>query len=197
LCTKKTPARAGVFFHLLGLYNEKNFLGELVMTDKMSSFKPYLFTAYYEWLTDNGITPHLAIDTSVKGVVVPSQYVKDDQIVLSIAPAAVRDYQLKPQGISFKAMFRGVSEDIFVPFKAMLVLIAVEQGQGIPIGTILENFCADEEDDESESDETLVKEPLFSVESEAESEGQAKDESEDTEPKSEELEAPSFEIVKD
>lgn len=161
------------------------------MSKKMTSFKPYLFSAWYEWLTDNYITPHLIVDTTVEGVKVPQDYVKDNNIVLSMAPAAIHDYQLKSSGISFKAMFRGVSEDIFVPFKAMVYMIAVENGQGFPIGEILDSF-SDDEDEENVSVEKAEdeSEPLFSL---ADNNAQAL-ESED---KKHDVNTPSFEIVKD
>ena len=57
----------------------------------MSSFKPYLFTAYYNWIVDNDVTPHLLIDVTVKGVQVPMQYAQNNSMVLSIAPAAIAD----------------------------------------------------------------------------------------------------------
>ena len=161
------------------------------MSKKMTSFKPYLFSAWYEWLTDNYITPHLIVDTTVEGVKVPQDYVKDNNIVLSMAPAAIHDYQLKSSGISFKAMFRGVSEDIFVPFKSMVYMVAVENGQGFPIGEILDSF-SDDEDEENVSVEKTEdeSEPLFSL---ADNNAQAL-ESED---KEHDVNTPSFEIVKD
>ena len=165
------------------------------MSKKMTSFKPYLFSAWYEWLTDNYITPHLVVDATVDGVQVPRAYVKDNNIVLSMAPAAIHDYQLKSNGVSFKAMFRGVSEDIFVPFKAMVYMIAVENGQGFPIGEILDSFSDDEDEeqlslDKDESKKNDEEEPLFSL---------ADSNTHDSEPetKNNTVNVPSFEIVKD
>ena len=163
------------------------------MSKKMTSFKPYLFSAWYEWLTDNYITPHLVVDASVDGVKVPQAYVKDNNIVLSMAPAAIHDYQLKSNGVAFKAMFRGISEDIFVPFKAMVYMIAVENGQGFPIGEILDSFSDDEEPaalDKEENKKEDEGEPLFSL-----ADNNAQDQ--DPETKNNNVNAPSFEIVKD
>ncbi len=162
------------------------------MSDTMSSFKPYLFTAYYDWFTDNGITTHLAVDASCKGVKVPLAYVKNNEIVLSIAPAAMHDYQLKSNGIAFKAMFRGVSEDIFVPFKAMIALIAVEANEALPIGAILDSYGSDEE---TEDNEVKEEEPLFSVESDIQP--QEDDKVEEKKEDTKESSAPTFEFVKD
>ena len=34
---------------------------------RMSSFNPYIFKAFYDWLIDNEITPHLLVNAEVKG----------------------------------------------------------------------------------------------------------------------------------
>ena len=125
----------------------------------MTSFKPYLFTAYYEWLCDNAITPHLAVDCSVKGVRVPTQYIRNNQMVLTLSPAAIQDFEAKRQGIYFKAMFNGVTEEVFVPFKAMLALVAVEKQVALPIGQMIAGCGFDEE--ELEEEEENLDAPLF------------------------------------
>ena len=56
---------------------------------KMTSQKPYLIRAVYEWLIDNGATPYLLVDTSFEGVIVPEAFINDSKIVLNIAPDAV------------------------------------------------------------------------------------------------------------
>lgn len=116
----------------------------------MSSFKPYLFRAYYDWFVDNGITPHLLVSTEVKGVQVPQEYVKDGYIVLSIAPKAIADYRLRSGGISFKAMFHGRSEDIYVPYKAMSQLIAAETGVVLPLTQVLNAQAGSDDEDDAD-----------------------------------------------
>ena len=96
--------------------------------ERLKSLKPYLFTAYYDWLIDNKITPHLLVDAKMPGVSVPVEYVKDGRIILSLLPSAIADYQCLSKGISFKARFKGKSEDIYIPFHAMEQLIALESG---------------------------------------------------------------------
>lgn len=129
----------------------------------MSSFKPYLFTAYYNWIVDNGVTPHLLIDTSVRGVQVPEQYAQNNSMILSISPSAIADYEVSDRGISFKAMFHGISEDVVVPFKAMRQLIAVETGGALPIGQALDVFDdgSDEQEDFSINDEDATADGLI------------------------------------
>ncbi|WP_292752016.1 stringent starvation protein B, partial [Methylophaga sp. UBA4204] len=55
----------------------------------MSSQKPYLIRAIYQWLLDNDCTPYLLVNTDYEGVVVPEQYIRDSRIVLNLAPDAI------------------------------------------------------------------------------------------------------------
>ena len=52
--------------------------------------RPYLLRAFYEWLLDNQLTPHLVVDVTLPGVQVPMEYARDGQIVLNIAPRMMR-----------------------------------------------------------------------------------------------------------
>ena len=38
---------------------------------QMSSQRPYLLRALYEWVVDNGMTPHVLVDATRPGVSVP------------------------------------------------------------------------------------------------------------------------------
>ena len=80
-----------------------------------TSTRPYLIRALYEWCTDNGFTPHVAVrvDGSVQ---VPQEYVKDGEIVLNISYDATSSLQLGNDFIEFKARFGGRSRDILVPW---------------------------------------------------------------------------------
>jgi stringent starvation protein B len=97
----------------------------------MSSNRPYLIRAIYEWIGDNGMTPHLLVDASQPGVQVPPQSVKDGQVVLNIAARAVGQLDLGNEGISFMARFSGVSRSVRVPLQAVLAIYAQETGQGM------------------------------------------------------------------
>ncbi len=97
----------------------------------MTSNRPYLIRAIYEWIGDNGMTPHLLVDASQPGVQVPMQSVKDGQVVLNIADRAVGQLSLGNDGIRFNARFSGVSRAISVPLAAVLAIYAQETGQGM------------------------------------------------------------------
>lgn len=97
----------------------------------MTSSRPYLIRAMYQWIVDNGMTPHLLANASVDGCMVPDAYIQDDKIVLNIAPMAIGGLVLGDDDISFSARFNGVSESIYVPIKAVEAIYARENGQGM------------------------------------------------------------------
>lgn len=97
----------------------------------MTSNRPYLIRAIYEWLNDNAMTPHILVDAFYAGVSVPEEYVQDGRIVLNIAPGAVKEFLADNDGISFNARFAGVPREIYVPADAVLALYARENGQGM------------------------------------------------------------------
>ncbi len=97
----------------------------------MTSNRPYLLRAIYDWITDNGLTPYVLVDATRPGVDVPPQSIKDGQVVLNIAMPAVVDLELGNERISFKARFSGVSRDIFIPVTTVQAIYAQENGQGM------------------------------------------------------------------
>lgn len=92
--------------------------------------RPYLLRAFYEWLLDNQLTPHLVVDVTLPGVRVPMEYARDGQIVLNIAPRAVGNLELANDGVSFNARFGGVPRQVEVPLAAVLAIYARENGAG-------------------------------------------------------------------
>tara|TARA_R110002050_G_scaffold216584_4_gene352624 strand:- start:755 stop:1246 length:492 start_codon:yes stop_codon:yes gene_type:complete len=97
---------------------------------KMSSNKPYLVGAFYDWISDNDLTPYIVVDVSVYGVLVPMSYVKDGQIVLNIASTAVGSIALGEHAIEFSARFGGKLEHMTVPYGAISAIYAKENGAG-------------------------------------------------------------------
>jgi stringent starvation protein B len=88
--------------------------------------RPYLVRAIYEWINDNSFTPYLLINAEEKGVFVPQQYIKDGQIVLNIAPHAVQQLLMDNSAVGFSARFGGVSQEVYVPMRAIMGLSARE-----------------------------------------------------------------------
>lgn len=97
----------------------------------MNSSRPYIMRALYEWIVDNNFTPYVLVDASIADVVVPQQFVKDNQIVLNISPDAVVDLSISNQAVAFNGRFGGVATDVFVPITAVVGIYARENGQGM------------------------------------------------------------------
>ena len=97
----------------------------------MTSSRPYIIRAIYEWIIDNACTPHLLDDVHYDGVNVPQAYVTDGQIVLNISPNAVVGLELGNDLVTFNGRFGGVATDIVVPTPAILGIYARENGQGM------------------------------------------------------------------
>lgn len=102
-----------------------------------TSTRPYLIRALYEWCTDNGFTPYVAVlvDESVQ---VPREYVKNGEIVLNISYDATSSLKLGNEFIEFKARFAGSAREIMVPVNRVIAIYARENGQGmafpVPVG---------------------------------------------------------------
>ncbi|MDD2547092.1 MAG: ClpXP protease specificity-enhancing factor [Burkholderiaceae bacterium] len=95
-----------------------------------TSTRPYLIRALYEWCTDNGLTPYVAVrvDDSVQ---VPREFVNDGEIVLNISYDATSALQLGNDFIEFKARFGGKPREILVPVGRVIAIYARENGQGM------------------------------------------------------------------
>lgn len=99
----------------------------------MISHRPYLIRATYDWIVDNGWTPHLQVDANFPGVQVPRDYVQEGGIVLNVHPSAVMALVSDNDGISFQARFKGQEQKLFIPPGAVLAVFAKENGQGMPL----------------------------------------------------------------
>ena len=95
-----------------------------------TSTRPYLIRALYEWCTDNGMTPYVAVSVD-ETVEVPREYVKNNEIVLNISFDATSSLQLGNEFIEFKARFAGSSRNIMVPIGRVIAIYARENGQGM------------------------------------------------------------------
>ncbi|WP_279027076.1 ClpXP protease specificity-enhancing factor [Gibbsiella quercinecans] len=113
---------------------------------QMTPRRPYLLRAFYDWLLDNNLTPHLVVDVTRPDVMVPMEFARDGQIVLNIAPRAVGNLQLGDDGVLFNARFGGVPRQVSVPMAAVLAIYARENGAG----TLFESEPAYEAGNEAE-----------------------------------------------
>ena len=95
-----------------------------------TSTRPYLIRALYEWCSDNGLTPYVAVRAD-DHVQVPREYVQNGEIVLNISPDATGGLTIGNEFIEFKARFGGVPREIMVPIDRVLAIYARENGQGM------------------------------------------------------------------
>lgn len=123
---------------------------------QMTSSRHYLIRAIYQWIADNGMTPHLLVDVSVDGVLVPTEHVQNGKIILNIAPMAISGLVLGDEEITFSARFSGKSQGLCVPIEAVLAVYAKENGQGMMFseddGAISATDGGDEPDPDTDPD---------------------------------------------
>ncbi len=99
-------------------------------TPDLPSTRPYLIRALYDWCTDNGFTPYVAVlvDNTVQ---VPREHVKNNEIVLNISFDATSALKLGNDFIEFRARFGGSAREIMVPIDRVIAIYAKENGQGM------------------------------------------------------------------
>jgi len=110
----------------------------------MTSSKPYLVRALYEWILDNDTTPYILVDTSSDEVLIPPGIASDGKVVLNLAPAAIQDLEMTNEHVSFSARFNGVAEQLYCPISSLMAIYARENGEGMM-------FPADESDDTTQT----------------------------------------------
>ena len=96
----------------------------------MTPRRPYMLRAFYEWLVDNELTPHLVVEANLPGVRVPDQFVQDGQIILNVAPRAVGNLEMSNETVTFSARFGGKPHSVIVPLYAVQAIYARENGAG-------------------------------------------------------------------
>jgi stringent starvation protein B len=96
----------------------------------MTTPKPYIIRAYYEWIIDSGNTPYILVNTKFPGCFVPQEHVKDNKIVFNITHDVVNGLVLGNDAIEFKARFSGVPKQIYLPMGSIISIYAKETGEG-------------------------------------------------------------------
>lgn len=132
--------------------------------EMMTSNKPYLIRAFYDWIVDNELTPYILVDANYPGVQVPVEHIRQGRIVLNISPSATRGLLLENDRLVFTARFSGQTEQLFVAPNAVLEIYAKENGRGIA-------FSIEEEDTVSppkpmnpaEAETTIRKKPSLKL----------------------------------
>ncbi len=104
------------------------------MTIAMTSNRPYLIRAMYDWIVDNDLTPYLLVNTDCTGVEVPEEHVSGGRIILNISPKASRGLHLNHDSIIFSTRFSGKTTQIVLVPQAVLAIYAKENGRGMEFG---------------------------------------------------------------
>jgi stringent starvation protein B len=125
-----------------------------------TSKKPYLLRAMYEWIVDNDLTPHILVDATAKGVFVPPSAVKEDRVLLNIAPRAVFGLNLGNDVVSLKASFCGAQREVSFPLASVLAIYSREDIQhGIVFGSEAEEEGELPPDDEAPIPDEVAAKP--------------------------------------
>ena len=93
------------------------------------STKPYFIRAIYEWCSDCGFTPYLSVKVDER-TRVPTEYVKNGEIVLNVSLNATRNLTINNELVQFSARFNGVSREVTIPVDRVQGIFARENGQG-------------------------------------------------------------------
>ncbi len=123
----------------------------MISNTDLPSTRPYLIRALYDWCSENGFTPYVAVkvDNSVQ---VPREYVQGGEIVLNVSMDATSSLKLGNDFIEFKARFGGKPREIMVPIHRVMAIYARENGQGMAFPV---------NDDESAADLIAVESPTL------------------------------------
>jgi len=125
----------------------------------MTSQKPYLVRAFFDWIVDNECNPYLVVQADYPKARVPQEYVdKSGQIVFNISPGIVQDLHFEDKYITFTARFSGVKRDIYIPVQAVVAIYAKENGQGMVFEAEEPEVVEDTDDSSSgKGDESVIK----------------------------------------
>lgn len=104
------------------------------MMTAMTSNKPHLIRAIYEWIVENDLTPYLLVNAMYPGVEVPQEHVSGGKIILNISPKACRGLHLENDKILFTARFSGIPTQMIVHPGSVLAIYAKENGRGMEFG---------------------------------------------------------------
>jgi stringent starvation protein B len=97
----------------------------------MTSNKPYLIRAFYDWIVDNSCSPYMQVNTSYAGVNVPPETINNGVVVFNTSTEAVEGFTISDEWVTFSARFSGRSTYIEFPIASIEAIYAKENGEGI------------------------------------------------------------------
>ncbi len=128
----------------------------------MTSSKPYLIRAIYEWIEDNGLTPYLYVNTerASENLRLPEHLLSESPLVLSISSSACVDLLIENDAISFQARFSGEVFDVYLPMSSILAIISRENGEGMSFPDELEEVLDERSEDEADENNGDIAEEI-------------------------------------
>jgi len=113
------------------------------------STKSYLVRAIYEWCTDSGYRPFIAVVVDGR-TQVPREFVRNGEIVLNISAEATNRLHIGNELLEFEARFSGAARHVSIPIDNLSAIFAEENGRGMAFEV---PSHAREADDEGAPDE--------------------------------------------
>lgn len=98
---------------------------------EITTSRPYIIRALYEWILDNQLTPYIVVDANDPDSAVPDHLVQNGKIVFNISPEAVGRLNVSNDSVTFDASFSGVVRHILAPTRAVMAIYAQENGSGM------------------------------------------------------------------
>ncbi len=95
----------------------------------MTSNRPYLIRAIYEWVVDNDLTPMLVVHDG--GAEAGAALKNDGLTVYNISPRAVRDLVIDEESVRFHARFQGVSRHMVLDVQKVARIFCQENNEGL------------------------------------------------------------------
>src|SRR5690606_4746599 len=86
--------------------------------------------AIYEWCTDNGYRPFIAVVVDER-TQVPREFVRNGEIVLNISAEATNRLHIGNELLEFEARFGGVARHVSIPIDNLSAIFAQENGHGM------------------------------------------------------------------
>ena len=129
----------------------------------MTSNRPYLIRAIYDWIVDNELTPYLLVNAEYSGVEVPQEHVNGGRIVLNVSPKACRGLHMENDRIVFSARFSGLVTQIFVRPEAVLAIYAKENGRGMEFGAEYDGLPPSPPTTSSSADKKVRNKPALKL----------------------------------
>ena len=111
----------------------------------MTSDRPYLVRAIYEWVVDNDMTPMVVVRE--EGANHGTSQGKDLYTTYNISPRAVRDLVIDDQSICFDARFHGMGRQVVLDMRKVCHIYCWENDKGVvfPVGDEQPPSPSDEE----------------------------------------------------